>query len=524
MRDVSEARRPWWAGGMVVALLLSGGSCGSGGDGQPLAPSDPLLPGGVESRLEVFPSSAELLLDPPTNTVILYAIVRNPEGRALMGRDPSFASDDPDIATVDSAGKVTARSLGTAEITVSAFVDGERRAATARVDVVEPPVAVQLAFESSPGPATAGAALDRVRVAARDSRGRTVATFEGRVDLTLVVGSGSSTRDLASTWAVEGIATFEDLLVRDAGDGYVLRATSEGLTAATSAPFDVAPAPAGRIAFVSDREGTPKIYLTDAGGSGVRRLTSGPEDSRPSWSPDGSRLAFARAGDSATCGIYTIEADGSNLMRLTAACGDITPAWSPDGARIAFAKWTLGSLSTGVYVMNADGSGVTRLTEGLHDEYPAWSPDGGRIAFNHTTEDENGWFTQVYVMNANGTDVRRLTDTGPRQFAESGPAWSADGSTILFWSFGYGIATVSASGGAPTMLYKGTSDPFAHPDVHYYSTPDWSPDGSYVVFAAGALGRRALYISRASPGRSPHALSTGSVGEDYEPAWTGSNP
>ena len=293
--------------------------------------------------------------------------------------------------------------------------------------------------------------------------------------------------------------------------------TTNGPTDPASAAFDVTPA--GRIAFVSDRGGAPKIYVMNADGSRVLRLTSGPHpDSRPAWSPDGRRIAFARAGDSTSCGIYVMNADGSGLARLTTACGDITPAWSPDGGRIAFGKWTLGSLSTGIYVMNADGSGVARLTESLHDEYPAWSPDGQKIAFNHTYELwEGDWFTQVFVMNADGTDNRRLTGTGGTQFAESGPSWSPDGSRILYWSYGAGIATIGGG-----TIYKGATDPHSIGDVNYYSTPDWSPDGSKVVFARGDLGHRTLAIVNAFGGGPLQVLTTGSSSyEDYEPTWIG---
>lgn len=486
----------------------------------PTDPANPLPSDEAISGVEVTPSSAELFLTPPGNSVTVYAIVRNRDGRPVMGTHPSYSSSDTDIATVDSSGKVTARSVGTTEITVSVPIGEETKSATAYIAVVRASVPVELTFAQDPGPTLAGLYLPPIRVVARDSSRQTATRFEGEVTIALASGGG----DLLGTTtvkAVRGMATFADLRVDAPGSGYTLAATTVGLTTGASAAFDVAPA--GRIAFVSDRGGTPRIYVMNADGSGLVRLTNGPHaDSRPAWSPDGRRIAFARAGDSTSCGIHVMNADGSGLERLTTACGDITPAWSPDGGRIAFGKWTLGSLSTGIYVMNADGSGVTRLTESIQDEYPAWSPDGRRIAFNRTYEPwEGDWFTQVFVMNADGTDIRRLTPTGGGQFAESGPSWSADGSTILLWSFGAGIGIVPSSGGTPSRVYKG-GDLRDLGDVNYYSTPDWSPDGSKIVFARGNLGSRTLLIANASGGGVLQYLTTGSLGyEDYEPAWTG---
>ena len=110
--------------------------------------------------------------------------------------------------------------------------------------------------------------------------------------------------------------------------------------------------------------------------------------------------------------------DGTEAVRLTDGANDGWPTWSPDGTKIAFSSTrhdpNVGACTstgdtdlgcpTDIYVMDADGSNVTRLTTSSGSEYqPVWSPDGTRIAFTHTLETWSP--TAVYVMNADGTDA-----------------------------------------------------------------------------------------------------------------------
>lgn len=508
-----------------MGLLAVACSCDS--TRGPAGPADPGGAGGIATTIEVDPASAELLLSAPGNVVVLSVSSRDAAGRPIEGTGPAaFSSGDPAIAIVDAAGRVTAAGMGATDITATLTVGGITLSGTARVVVVDPPRAVELAFDAGPEASFAGLHLGPpIRVAARDSTGRTDIRFEGLVSIGLRSPSGAGTL-LGSTHvqAVRGVATFPDLRVPEPGSGYALVATAPGLETAASAPFDVTPG--GRIAFVSDRSGTPKIHVMNADGSGVEQITFGSApDSRPSWSPDGRRIAFARSGASGSCGIWVANADGSGLSRLTSTCGDRTPAWSPDGGRIAFAHWTLESLATGIYVMNADGSGVTRLTESLLDEYPDWSPDGARIAFTRYSEHPVGdWIAQLHVMEADGSGIRRLTFTGSTTFAEGVSAWSPDGATLAFWSYGYGVALVSAYGGVPLTVYKGASGHFEAGVVDFYAAPDWSPDGRRLVFARGVWGARELVVANTTGGGPLQILSDGSPGEDTEPAWFGSKP
>src|SRR5437762_10505529 len=131
---------------------------------------------------------------------------------------------------------------------------------------------------------------------------------------------------------------------------------------------------AGQIAFTTDRDGNPEIYVMNADGAGLRNLTNNPTfDFELAWSPDGTKIAFSSGRDGDT-EIYLMHADGTGLVNLTHNPGqDLWPKWSADRTRIAFHSERAGNGE--IYVMNADGSGLRNLTNNpAADLAPAWRP------------------------------------------------------------------------------------------------------------------------------------------------------
>jgi Tol biopolymer transport system component len=159
---------------------------------------------------------------------------------------------------------------------------------------------------------------------------------------------------------------------------------------------------------VSDRDGNHEIYVMDAAGTSLSRLTNHrAEDLDPAWSPDGTQIAFPsdRGGD---IEIFVMNADGTDVRQLTDdPGGDLFAAWSPDGTQIAFASDRDGDFE--IFVMHADGTDVRQLTDHPSDDIaPAWSPDGTKIAY--AARGLGGVNYEIHVMNPDGTAPTTLTE------------------------------------------------------------------------------------------------------------------
>ena len=223
-----------------------------------------------------------------------------------------------------------------------------------------------------------------------------------------------------------------------------------------------------KVAFESNRHGNRRrrddsdVYVMRSDGRGVRELTfSNAYDGDPAWSRL-NKIAFEseRTGNSE---IWTISSNGSDELQLTdSPAFDGDPAWSPDGTRIAFTT-ERDNGDREIYVMNADGSGVTRLTNTPgFDENPSWSPNGRRIAYE-STRDGN---LEIYAMNADGSNQTRVTN---HPALDALPSWSQDSKRIVFVSERIGkrqrrLFVVNANGSGARMLSRGAMD----------MSPDWA--------------------------------------------------
>ncbi len=204
----------------------------------------------------------------------------------------------------------------------------------------------------------------------------------------------------------------------------------------------------GGIVYSGDPIADGAIYGTAPDGSWIT-IVSGEEGANlfPSYSPDGTRIAFARREAGGTTGIWIAPANGGAAYRLA---GGKSPIWGPTG----FIAYNDGS---GIVLDNPDdGPGGARVTTGPEDFPHSWSPDGQWVAF--TSPADGDW--DVYKVSIAG-EIVQLTNF---PYNEGAPAWSPDGSTIAFISNQSGdwaIYLVGSEGGDPWRIVDlGARNPY----------------------------------------------------------------
>jgi Tol biopolymer transport system component len=276
------------------------------------------------------------------------------------------------------------------------------------------------------------------------------------------------------------------------------------------------------------------ICVVRSDGSGHRQLTHGLEASDPDWAPDGRSIVFTRhrsGGQRVSFHydeLFAVEPDGGGLRQLTDNRAGRTigePSWSPDGSRLAFVSGrslpVLGITLGAVYVMDENGASLRRITEGPLDTSPAWSPDGSRIAFTRATGYGTFATADLYVVEARGGEPRRLTATSTR--LETEPAWSPDGRTILFATStarspfhgraGLRSLDVASLAERPLLAHRLFS--------RYAGNLAWSPDGRTVALELSRKnGCTAIALMRLPDGRPRFLTSCATASRgSFSPAW-----
>jgi Tol biopolymer transport system component len=224
-----------------------------------------------------------------------------------------------------------------------------------------------------------------------------------------------------------------------------------------------------QIAFNSDRSGDMNIYVHSLLDGSNRQITKGPGgDFQPQWSPNSKRLVFfsSRAGNA---DIWLTDLATNSLQQLTSDPAlEINPFFSPDGANIAFQSDRSGRLE--VWVMNSDGSNQRQLSKiGVTGHFLRWSRDGESVVFRCPC----GGKPQTYQVSLRGGDPIPLNGeiVGGSHMSFS-PNYS-----LIMDVVGHKTLWVSpATTGKPAKVYE---FPGGESRIDY---PVWSPDGKWVLF------------------------------------------
>ena len=267
------------------------------------------------------------------------------------------------------------------------------------------------------------------------------------------------------------------------------------------------------------------LFVVAADGSGKRHLTNTAtmSEAQPSWSRDRRSVAYAVTQGDPRVGPWQIavaDLDTGRARVITAGPEQYEPDWRPDGSLIAFTSLTRSGttvVSSELAVVAPDGSGFRPLLRINSTHYsvgnPAWSPDGRQIAFTLESGSSGG---ELYTLDVATATVRKLFEHPG--WDDIDPAWSPNGRYVAFAS-GVARGSVTATYHTIWVLDRVTGVAGSIVTVPDWDLrgPAWSPDGSEIVFSARFQtnpSRWALYVVPSTGGAVRGALSVG-----FEPDW-----
>lgn len=311
-----------------------------------------------------------------------------------------------------------------------------------------------------------------------------------------------------------------------------------------------------KIAFESYDYNNNKayIYVVNANGSGLQRLTnSGSYDGMPFWSPDGAKIAFS-SGRSGQYRIWVMNADGTGVKMLSNQRNGFDPTWSRDGSQIAYDADADGDGHEELWLMNADGSNQRMVFNPPQASDSAWthswSADGRYIAFTRITLDSQYWYA-AYIDALDTTVPNRVirlstdnrawkpdwqtTDVAaPASSVQSLPIYST-GAVTVAWSGSdtggagvknYDVQVRDGASGAWTdwrAATTGTSAQFSGVDGHTYAFRSRARDNAFNVEAWPASPDATTTVDTRPPQTRVSGLPAESPGP-FTVLWTGTDP
>jgi Tol biopolymer transport system component len=430
--------------------------------------------------------------------------VRYEDGTAARGVAVLFTASDGgapgnDSAVTDSSGHASpgAWRLGTKSGIQTLTARSGHGTLTFTAHARPGPATVLTVHGGNAQSATAGATLPQpLRARALDGFGNPVPGTA--VTFVVIQGGGAIPADTVYTDDDGGATSGPWTLGPIAGEQQV-----RALSGAAQVVFTAgacSPESCRQFAFVSNSQ----IFVLDEHSGLIGQLTSTARDAQPTWSPDGSRVAFARySTDWMSADVWVMNADGSGQARVTSGKVSHSPTWSPGGNALAFAgDWGACVYECAIYVQELAEGSVPRLIAPMGAD-PAWSPDGSHIAFVALSGDDG--YHSLRLVRPDGSGIVEVTPIDEGSINR--PAWSPDGTLIAFSKCVAGscdIYTVRPDGSQLAQVtYVGNA-----------SRPAWSADAKRIAFTRWSGGNPSIAWVPAAGG-----AATPLVAKGHSPAW-----